>query len=65
MRAAKEIAYEQANKEFVDQKVQEFEKANKHHQHKMAWNLINEISGRKKSRSGRLKVATKEERVKS
>ena len=58
-------AYEAANRQYLDKKLNEFEEANKHHQHKMAWDLVNEISGRKKSRSGRLKGATKDERIKS
>ncbi len=58
-------AYEKANGEYLDQKLKDYKNANVHQQHKVAWTLINEISGRKKSRSGRLKGATKEERVKS
>ena len=56
-------AYEAANRQYMDKKLNEFEEADKHHQHKMAWDLVNEISGRKNSRSGRLKGATKEERI--
>ena len=58
-------ACETANRQYLEKKLNEFEEANKHHQHKMAWDLVNEISGRKKSRSGRLKGTTKEVRVKN
>ena len=58
-------AYETANRQYLEKKLNEFEEASKHHQHKMAWDLVNKISGRKKSRSGRLKGTTKEVRVKN
>ena len=58
-------AYETANWQYLEKKLNEFVEASKHYQHKMAWDLVNKISGRKKSRSGRLKGTTKEERVRT
>ena len=34
-------AYEAANRQYLDKKLNEFEEADRHHQHKMAWDLVN------------------------
>ncbi|XP_072039400.1 uncharacterized protein [Amphiura filiformis] len=57
-------AYERANREFIENKLKEYEEANLNHRHKLAWGIINCVSGRKKVRSGRLKDDNKEERLK-
>ena len=56
-------AYGEAKAEFLDKKLQEIESASFSQQHKKSWKLINNISGRKRSRSGHLKGKTKEERA--
>jgi hypothetical protein len=56
-------AYEAANQDYLEEKLMEFETANLNHKHHVAWQLINEISGRKKTRGGRIKGDTKEARV--
>ena len=56
-------AYEKANTEFIEKKLKEYEEANLNHRHHLAWGIINDVSGRKVSRSGRLKGSTKEERI--
>ncbi|XP_072033056.1 uncharacterized protein [Amphiura filiformis] len=57
-------AYERANREFIENKLKEYEEANLNHRHKLAWGIINCVSGRKKVRSGRLKDDNKVERLK-
>ena len=52
-------AYEKANSDYLENKLNEFEDANLNHRHQLAWELINEVS-RKKSKRGRLKGDTKE-----
>ena len=56
-------AYEVANQDYLKEKLAEFEAANLNQQHHTAWQLINEISGRRKARGGRIKGDTKEARV--
>ena len=56
-------AYSLANEEYLERKLNEFEKANVNQKYRKAWSLINEVSGRKKSRAGRLQGNTKEERI--
>ena len=46
---------------FLTKKLQEVENASLNQQ--MSWKLINDISGRKRTRSGNLKGKTKEERL--
>ena len=58
-------AYNVANEEYLERKLKEFEEASVNQKHQKAWSLINEVSGRKKSRAGRLKGNTKEERINS
>ena len=57
-------AYEEVNAEFLDKRLQEVENASLNQQHNMSWKLINDISGRKRTRSENLKGKTKEERLK-
>ena len=56
-------AYSLANEEYLERKLNEFEKANVNQKYQTAWSLINEVSGRKKSRAGRLQGNTNEERI--
>ena len=55
-------AYEMTNTKYIEEKLKEYEEANLNERHHLAWGIINDVSGRKKSRSGRLKGNTKEER---
>ena len=56
-------AYEEVNAEFLDKKLQDVESARLNQQHKMSWKLINDTSGRQRTRSGNLKEKTKEEQL--
>ena len=47
----------------LKEKLKEYEEANLNQRHHLAWGIINDVSGRKKSRSGKLKGNTKEERL--
>ncbi|XP_072016329.1 uncharacterized protein [Amphiura filiformis] len=58
-------AYEEANSDYLEKKLNDFEEANLSYKHRMPWDLVNEISGRKKSRNGRLKGDAKEDRIQS
>ena len=56
-------AYEMANNKYIEEKLKEYKETNLNQRHHLAWGIINDVSGRKKSRSGRLKGNTKEERL--
>ena len=58
-----EKAYKMANTKYIEKKLKEYEEANLNQRHHLAWGIINDVSGRKKSRSGRLKGNRKEERL--
>ena len=42
-------AYKTANTEFIEKKLREYEAANLNQRHHLAWSIINDVSGRKKS----------------
>ena len=51
--------------EEFNEKVTQIEKSNKNNQHQESWKLINEITGRKTSKTAILKGRNKEEKVKN
>jgi hypothetical protein len=55
--------YDNANKDYLEKKPKEFDEAHINQRHRLAWKLINEVSGRKMSKCSRLKGNTKEERL--
>ena len=56
-------AYKMANTKYIEEKLKDYEEDSLNQRHHLAWGIINDVSGRKKSRSGRLKGNTKEERL--
>ena len=52
-----------ANEEYLERKLNEFEKANVNQKYQKVWSVINVVCGRKKSRAGRLQGNTKEKRI--
>ena len=57
--------YDDVNKEILDEKIKLVEKANQNCQHKAAWDLVNEISGRRTARKGQIRGETQNERLQS
>ena len=57
--------YDRVSNEILEQKISQVEKANQNCQHKAAWDLINEISGRRTARQGQIKGETQSERLHS
>ena len=51
------------NSDYLEGKLKEFEEAITNHKHQLAWKLINDVTGRKMSRGGRIKGNTKVERL--
>ena len=59
-----EECYVKAQEKYIEKKVEEIENAIECKQSKVAWNTVNEISGRKTSNKGKLKADNPAERVK-
>ncbi|XP_072046988.1 uncharacterized protein [Amphiura filiformis] len=57
--------YDKINQEILEQKITQVEKADQNCQHKAAWDLINEISGRRTAKKGQIKGDTESERLHS
>ncbi|XP_072046823.1 uncharacterized protein [Amphiura filiformis] len=57
--------YDKINQEILEQKITQVEKADQNCQHKAAWDLINEISGRRTAKTGQIKGDTESERLHS
>ena len=57
--------YGEVNKEILRDKIKQVDIANQNCQHKAAWDLINEISGRRTSKRGQIKGETQTDRLQS
>ncbi|XP_072050011.1 uncharacterized protein [Amphiura filiformis] len=55
--------YEEANEQILKRKIKEVENCNINCQHKAAWDLINEVSGRKSAKKSQIKGDTQGERL--
>ena len=58
-------AYERLLERELEEKIKEIEEADINSQYQLGWQLINEITGRRKSKRGMIKGSTQEERLKS
>ena len=59
-----ENAYIAEQEKYIKEKIEILENAHANRKSRMAWSIINEISGRKKTNTGRIKASSPEERIK-
>lgn len=57
-------AYEAEQENYVKEKISEFEQAHNNQKSRLAWSIINEISGRKNKNTGQIKAKSPKERLK-